>query len=201
GHRPQAIWKVHWTLVKVVYLLCRYWVIAVVPYLLWAFCTNHTIEECEKIYCIPIALAMWNQVTSEVILVIRTYAIFNHNNYILTLLVVALAGVVDCQLYVDTSEMLLLPFLQETGPCLPMSKPHLAHLLVVKAITIHRRSGGPSSQLIQTFLRKGVKSYVSSTASLIWNNLIFHRPRQFISAICIPLSVMLFPVLACRLVM
>ncbi|KAI0692256.1 hypothetical protein BC835DRAFT_1357845 [Cytidiella melzeri] len=25
--------------------------------------------------------------------------------------------------------MLLLPFLQETGPCLPMSKPHLAHLL------------------------------------------------------------------------
>ncbi|KAI0684127.1 hypothetical protein BC835DRAFT_1422565 [Cytidiella melzeri] len=127
--KPQAIWKAHWTLVKVAYLLCRYWVIAVVPYLLWAFCTNHTVEECEKIYCIPIALAMWNQVTSEVILVIQTYAIFNHNNYILTLLVVALAGMVDCQLYVDTSEMLLLPFLQETGPCLPMSKPHSAHLL------------------------------------------------------------------------
>ena len=27
-----------------------YWVIAVVPYLLWAFCTNHTREECEKIF-------------------------------------------------------------------------------------------------------------------------------------------------------
>ncbi|KAI0696271.1 hypothetical protein BC835DRAFT_1343083, partial [Cytidiella melzeri] len=25
--------------------------------------------------------------------------------------------------------MLPLPFLQETAPCLPMSKPHLAHLL------------------------------------------------------------------------
>ncbi|KAI0701516.1 hypothetical protein BC835DRAFT_1437284, partial [Cytidiella melzeri] len=124
---------------------------------------------------------------------------------------------VNCQLYVDTSEMLLLPFLQETGPCLPMSKPHLAHLLglfiapllydtiftvmtVVKAITIRRRSGGPSSQLIQTFLRKGVKGYVSSTASLVWNKLICHRPRQSISAICITLSFMLFTVLACRLV-
>ncbi|KAI0687163.1 hypothetical protein BC835DRAFT_1512788 [Cytidiella melzeri] len=123
------IWKTHWTPVKVAYLLCRYWVIAAVPYFLWAFCTNHTVEECEKIYRIPVALAMWNQVTSEVILVIRTYAFFNRNNYILTLLVVALAGVVAYQLYVDTSEMLLLPFLQETGPCLPMSKPHLAQLL------------------------------------------------------------------------
>ncbi|KAI0688788.1 hypothetical protein BC835DRAFT_1258152, partial [Cytidiella melzeri] len=207
----QFIWKAHWMPVKVAYLLCCYWVIAVILYLLWAFCTNHTVEECEKIYCILIALAMWNQVTSEVILVIRTYAIFNHNNYILTLLVVALAGVVDCQLYVDTSEMLLLPFLQETGPCLPMSKPHSVHLLgffvsavlvmtVVKAITICHRSGGPRSQLIQTFLCKGVKGYVSSTASLIWNKLICHRQRQSISAICIPLSVMLFLVLACRLV-
>ncbi|KAI0683981.1 hypothetical protein BC835DRAFT_1310783 [Cytidiella melzeri] len=82
-----------------------YWVIAVVPYLLWAFCTNHTIEECEKIYRIPVALAMWNQVTSEVILFVRTYAFFKRNNYILTLLVVALAGVVAYQLYVDTTSL------------------------------------------------------------------------------------------------
>ncbi|KAI0682458.1 hypothetical protein BC835DRAFT_1311509 [Cytidiella melzeri] len=72
-----------------------YWVIAVVPYLLWAFCTNHTAEECEKIY----------RVTSEVILVVQTYAFFNCNNYILTLLVVTLAGVVAYQLYVDTTSL------------------------------------------------------------------------------------------------
>ncbi|KAI0688136.1 hypothetical protein BC835DRAFT_333933 [Cytidiella melzeri] len=212
------IWKTHWTPVKVAYLLCRYWVIAVVPYLLWAFCTNHTVEECEKIYRIPVALAMWNQVTSEVILVIRTYAFFNRNNYILTLLVVALAGVVAYQLYVDTSEMLLLPFLQETGPCLPMSKPHSAHLLgffiapllydtivtvmtVVKAITIRRRSGGPSSQLIQTFLREGVFYYLMISIANLINGIFYLQPRQSISAICIPLSVMLSPVLACRLVL
>ena len=29
---------------------CSYWVMAVVPYLLYAFCTNHTEEECERIF-------------------------------------------------------------------------------------------------------------------------------------------------------
>ena len=119
-----------------------YWVIVVVPYLLFAFVTNHTQEVCEKIFkvnnhrrphaqtylCrfsqIPVALAMWNQVGSEcqslflyeiqiliqetitAVLLIRTYAFFNRNMYILVALVCALAGVVAYQLYVDASQMI-----------------------------------------------------------------------------------------------
>ena len=101
----------------------RYWVMAVVPYLLWAFCTNHTLEECLRIFrvcvipesCrslkltaslqIPVALAMWNQVGAEAILLIRTYAFFNRNIYILALLVSALGGVVAYQLFVAISRM------------------------------------------------------------------------------------------------
>lgn len=120
-----------------------YWVIAVVPYLLYAFVTNHTEAECQRIYKvskvhisrrlflkprhkIPVALAMWNQVGSEcpsfltvlpfphidfgpympAVLLIRTYAFFNRNNYLLAALVCALAGVVGYQLFVDTSEMM-----------------------------------------------------------------------------------------------
>lgn len=49
---------------------------------------------------------MWNQVSAEIILLIRTYAFFNRNVYILVVLVAALAGVVSYQLFVDTSEML-----------------------------------------------------------------------------------------------
>lgn len=65
--RCLQIWKTTWTPVKVAYLFCRcvkvvpsysddftssisYWVIVVVPYLLYAFVTNHTQEVCEKIY-------------------------------------------------------------------------------------------------------------------------------------------------------
>ena len=60
------IWKTSWTPVKVAYLFCRYvdsitsnatnlsirryWVITVVPYLLYAFVNNHTLETCQRIY-------------------------------------------------------------------------------------------------------------------------------------------------------
>jgi hypothetical protein len=54
----------------------------------------------------PVALAMWNQASAEVILLIRTYAFFNRSSYILVFLVSALAGMLAYQLYVATSQML-----------------------------------------------------------------------------------------------
>ncbi|EJF67084.1 hypothetical protein DICSQDRAFT_164921 [Dichomitus squalens LYAD-421 SS1] len=215
------IWKTSWTPVKVAYLFCRYWVLAVVPYLLYAFAVNHTEETCQRIFKIPVALAMWNQVAAESILLIRTYAFFNRNIYVLVLLVSALSGVVAYQLYVATSQMDLLPFMPPhaiMGPCFPMSKPHSAHLLgffiapllydtmvtfmtIGKAITIRRRNGGPSSRLIQTFLREGVFYYILISIANLVNGIFYLQPRQAISAICIPLSVMLSPVLACRLIL
>ena len=61
------IWKTHWTPVKVAYLFCRYvfnsscdatcgadaysyWVITVVPYLLYCFVVDHSLSTCRKIY-------------------------------------------------------------------------------------------------------------------------------------------------------
>lgn len=213
------IWKTRWTPVKIAYLFCRYWVIAVVPYLLFAFVANHTEEVCQKIFRIPVALAMWNQVGSESVLLIRTYAFFNRNNYLLVVLVCALSGVVAYQLYVDTSQMILLEFLYPPyGPCFPASKPHSAHLLgffiapllfdtivtamtVWKAFHIRVRNSGPSSKLIQTFLREGVFYYILISIANLINGIFYLQPRQAISALNIPLSVMMAPLLACRLIL
>ncbi|KAF8560075.1 hypothetical protein OG21DRAFT_1400902 [Imleria badia] len=213
------IWKTTWTPVKVAYLFCRYWVIVVVPYLLYAFVTNHTQEVCEKIYKIPVALAMWNQVGSESVLLIRTYAFFNRNVYLLLGLVCALAGVVAYQLYVDASQMILLTFVTPPyGPCFPASKPHSAHLLgffiapllfdtlvtamtVWKAFHIRIRNGGANSKLIQTFLREGVFYYILISIANLINGIFYLQPRQVISALNIPLSVMMAPLLACRLIL
>ncbi|KAI9512487.1 hypothetical protein F5148DRAFT_1162119 [Russula earlei] len=217
----QYIWKTSWTPVKVAYLFCRYWVISVVPYLLYAFVNNHSLETCQKIYKIPVALAMWNQVGSESVLLIRTYAFFNRNKWVLAGLLCALGGMVAYQLYVDTSQMLVLPFVTppfDRGPCFPRSKPHSAHLLgffiaplgfdtivtfmtVFKAFYVRRRNGGPSSHLIQTFLREGVFYYLLISIANLVNGIFYLQPRQAISAINIPLSVMLSPVLACRLIL
>ncbi|KAJ7610802.1 hypothetical protein FB45DRAFT_941665 [Roridomyces roridus] len=215
------VWKTHWTPVKVAYLFCRYWVIVVVPYLLYCFVVNHPLETCQKIYKIPVALALWNQVGSESVLLIRTYAFFNRNVYVLWFLLSAMAGVVAYQIYVDTSQMLLLPapfILTGNGPCFPMSKPHSAHLLgffiapllfdtvvtfmtVIKAFTIRRRNGGPNSRLVQTFLREGVFYYILISIANLINGIFYLQPRQVISAINIPLSVMMAPLLACRLIL
>ncbi|KDR85774.1 hypothetical protein GALMADRAFT_1325360 [Galerina marginata CBS 339.88] len=221
------VWRTHWTPVKMAYLFCRYWVIIVVPYLLYCFVVDHPKATCERIYKIPVALAMWNQVGSEcnrllaAVLLIRTYAFFSRNVYVLWFLLSALSGVVAYQLYVDTTQMLLLPFFKppfESGPCFPMSKPHSAHLLgffiapllfdtvvtsmtVWKAFNIRRRNGGPNSRLIQTFLREGVFYYILISIANLINGIFYLQPRQVISAINIPLSVMLGPVLACRLIL
>ncbi|KAF6766688.1 hypothetical protein DFP72DRAFT_997781 [Ephemerocybe angulata] len=215
------VWRTRWTPVKLAYLFCRYWVITVVPYLLYCFVVDHSRETCERIFRIPVALAMWNQVGSEFVLLIRTYAFFSRNVYVLWFLLSALSGVVAYQLYVDTTQMLLLPFFKppfDKGPCLPMSKPHSAHLLgffvapllfdtvvtlmtVWKAFHIRRRNGGPNSRLIQTFLREGVFYYILISIANLINGIFYLQPRQVISAINIPLSVMLGPVLACRLIL
>ncbi|TFK77396.1 hypothetical protein BDN72DRAFT_891140 [Pluteus cervinus] len=215
------VWRTHWTPVKVAYLFCRYWVITVVPYLLYCFVVNHSRATCEKIYKIPVGLAMWNQVGSQSVLLIRTYAFFNRNIYILWLLLSALSGVVAYQLYVDTTQMDLLPFFEppfDFGPCFPMSKPHSAHLLgffiapllfdtlvtfmtVLKAFNIRRKNGSPNSRLIQTFMREGIFYYILISIANLINGVFYLQPRQVISAINIPLSVMMGPVLACRLIL
>ncbi|KAJ3504709.1 hypothetical protein NLJ89_g7792 [Agrocybe chaxingu] len=215
------IWRTHWTPVKMAYLFCRYWVICVVPYLLYCFVVDHSLDTCKRIYKIPVALAMWNQVGSESVLLIRTFAFFSRNLFVLWFLIAALSGMVAYQLYVDTTQMLLLPFVKppfDRGPCFPMSKPHSAHLLgffiapllfdtvvtfmtIWKAFHIRRRNGGPNSRLIQTFLREGVFYYILISIANLINGVFYLQPRQVISAINIPLSVMLGPVLACRLIL
>ncbi|EPT01589.1 hypothetical protein FOMPIDRAFT_1029811 [Fomitopsis schrenkii] len=214
------VWKTSWTPVKVAYLFCRYWVLVTVPYLLWAFVTQHSLETCERIYRVPVLLAMWNQAAAEIILLIRTYAFFNRNKYTLAFLVSALGGVISFQLYVASSQMLLLPFVPPatSGPCFPRSRVGSADLLgffiaplafdtivtlmtVAKAVAMRRRSGGPNSRLIQTFLREGVFYYMLISVANLVNGIFYLQPRQVMSAICIPLSVMLAPVLACHLIL
>ncbi|KAJ3511005.1 hypothetical protein NMY22_g15794 [Coprinellus aureogranulatus] len=215
------VWRTRWTPVKLAYLFCRYWVITVVPYLLYCFVVDHSRETCERIFRIPVALAMWNQVGSEFVLLIRTYAFFSRNVYVLMLLLSALSGVVAYQLYVDTTQMLLLPFFKppfDKGPCLPMFQAPLrsfawllccpllfdtvvTFMTVWKAFHIRRRNGGPNSRLIQTFLREGVFYYILISIANLINGIFYLQPRQVISAINIPLSVMLGPVLACRLIL
>ncbi|KAJ2920501.1 hypothetical protein H1R20_g16593, partial [Candolleomyces eurysporus] len=144
---------------------------------------------------------MWNQVGSEFVLLIRTYAFFSRNVYVLCFLLSALGGVVAYQLYVDTTQMLLLPFFKPPFVAPLLFDTVVTFMTVWKAFHIRRRNGGPNSRLIQTFLREGVFYYILISIANLINGIFYLQPRQVISAINIPLSVMLGPVLACRLIL
>jgi len=55
--------------------------------------------------------------------------------------------------------------------------------------------------LFRLFLREGVFYYLLISIANLVNGIFYLQPRQAISAINIPLSVMLSPVLACRLIL
>ncbi|KAG5722307.1 hypothetical protein E4T56_gene17582, partial [Termitomyces sp. T112] len=74
-------------------------------------------------------------------------------------------------------------------------------MTVWKAFTIRRHNGGPNSRLIQTFLREGIFYYILISIANLINGIFYLQPRQEISAINIPLSVMMGPLLACRLIL
>ncbi|KAG6889993.1 hypothetical protein C0995_012953 [Termitomyces sp. Mi166 len=192
-----------------IYSFQSYWVITVVPYLLYCFVVDHPLATCKKIFRIPVALAMWNQVGSQSVLLIRTYAFFNRNVYILFFLIAALTW----DLVYQGPNLILLIFLVCCPKILPsalLKSIQIAPLLfdtvvtamtVWKAFTIRRHNGGPNSRLIQTFLREGIFYYILISIANLINGIFYLQPRQEISAINIPLSVMMGPVLACRLIL
>ncbi|KAG6841766.1 hypothetical protein C0991_007095 [Blastosporella zonata] len=135
------------------------------------------------------------------VLLIRTYAFFNRNVYILLSLLSALSGVIAYQLYVDATQMLVLPFARPPFIAPLLFDTVVTAMTVWKAFTIRRHNGGPNSRLIQTFLREGIFYYILISIANLINGIFYLQPRQVISAINIPLSVMMGPVLACRLIL
>ncbi|KLO07103.1 hypothetical protein SCHPADRAFT_665082 [Schizopora paradoxa] len=215
------IWKSNWTAAKYAYLFCRYWVIVVIPFILYCYIQDHSQERCLQLFRAPVALAMWNQAGAEVVLLLRTYAFFNRDRFLFAGLLAMLCGVFAYQLYVILHEMLLLPFVPPatTGPCLPMSKPHSAHILgfflaslafdasvttmtLVRAIMYRRgKLGGSGDRLVVTFLREGVFYFILISIANLINGVFYLQPKSDMSALNIPLTIMFSDVLACRMIL
>ncbi|KAG8895963.1 hypothetical protein FRB99_000239 [Tulasnella sp. 403] len=215
------IWKTRWSIIKCLYLLCRYWVILTMPYVLWVYIEDHSLNACNKLYRSPVAIAMWNQLWAEGVLLIRTYAFLGNKLPVLIGLVLALCAVVAYQLYVDITQMALLPFLDPSGgPCFPTVKfpgsPHimaffLAPLLYDTLVTcltlwraweLRKQTGGRSgSPLLKTFVQEGLYYFFLISAANLVNAIFYWQPKQVMSALLIPMSVMFPDVLACRMIL
>ncbi|KAG8934363.1 hypothetical protein FRC02_010108 [Tulasnella sp. 418] len=213
------IWKKRWSVVKVLYILCRYWVIIIMPYVLWVFIEDHSEEACFKLYRSPVALAMWNQLWSEGVLLIRTNAFLGNKIQVLIPLCLMLAGVVAYQLYVDISQMTLLPFINPpNGPCFPTVRyTGSAHVMgfflaplifdtILTVLTVwqgwqHWKQSKTGSPLLKSFLQDGIFYFFLISAANLVNAIFYFQPKQVMSALLIPMSVIFPDILACRMIL
>ncbi|KAG9044408.1 hypothetical protein FS837_008203 [Tulasnella sp. UAMH 9824] len=233
----RLIWQSKWSVIKVLYLLSRYWVLFIFPYVLWCYVENHSLDTCQKIYKSPVALAMWNQLWAEGVLLVRTFAFLGNKLSILIPLLFCLSCVVAYQVFVDNTQMTLLPFLDPAGgPCLPTVKyagsPHIMLFFVfpliydtlVTGLTLWRawhlrlQSGGTGSPLLKTFVSEGdyylvfkrpqtheidigLWYFVLISAANLCNAVFYWQPKQVMSALLIPFSVVLPNILVCRMIL
>ncbi|KAI0036362.1 hypothetical protein K488DRAFT_41313 [Vararia minispora EC-137] len=204
------IWKSPWTLVKGAYLFCRYWVLITIPQTIWAIAIGHSQETCQRIYKVAPALAI------TVILLLRTWAFFRRDMRVLIGLSLTLAGVLAYQLWVVAAvfqqirayscpafnRRVVLPFGPQTvrHRVAPLCFDTLVTVMIVIKSIVRRRHRGPSSRIIQVFIREGVFYYITISVANLVNGLAYVQPRKDLSGTMVPLVVMLGPVLACRLV-
>lgn len=123
---PVQIHKSPWSAVKVLYLLCRYWVIGGGPWVLWVFIGDHSEETCHKIYRSPQILAvstssdhpfahmpnfhcfplqMWNQIWAECVLIVRVYAFWGNSKPLLAVMCTLMLSMCTYQVWCTVKGM------------------------------------------------------------------------------------------------
>ncbi|KAG8999090.1 hypothetical protein FRB94_003336 [Tulasnella sp. JGI-2019a] len=119
----RLMWTTKPTPIQFIYFFCRYWPIASVPYALYAYTVDHSLETCQRIFRIPVAVATLNQIAAEMILVSRTIAFLGHPRWVMVLLPTCLVSILAYQFWVVFGPMILIPFLPPatSGPCFPMT--------------------------------------------------------------------------------
>ncbi|KAH7101656.1 hypothetical protein BKA62DRAFT_638478 [Auriculariales sp. MPI-PUGE-AT-0066] len=220
----RLIWKKNWTPVKAIYILCRYWPIATVPWTLYVYTINHPHDFCVKSYrSVPILMTP-NMVLAELVLLIRTYAFLGRKTWLLVTMLVALGGVFTYQIYVPLVRMDLLA-LGPPGvptPCFPVAQPGSQHvtgffiapllfdtavtgLTLYKAVTMRWNlpwsKKRESTSIVNTFINEGIFYFILITIANILNGAFYLQKKQVIQALNIPLSIMLPNILACRLIL
>ncbi|KAG8965586.1 hypothetical protein FRC03_000394 [Tulasnella sp. 419] len=126
----RLIWPIRWGPVKYLYLFCRYYPIITLPFTLFSYTRNHDLSFCTSTFRIPVALATWNQLGAEAILLARTAAFWCNRRWVVGLLLASLSTVIAYQIWVIFVPMKLLPFFIPPftkGPCLPFDEG--AHIM------------------------------------------------------------------------
>ncbi|KAH8992552.1 hypothetical protein EDB86DRAFT_1480174 [Lactarius hatsudake] len=99
------IYPAPWNAVKVAYLFCRYYPLAIAPFHLWGLVGDHEESVCETYYHVLYACAMPTLLSAQFILMLRTYAFSGRKTQVLVVLSIAYSGLAGVIIWVLSKEL------------------------------------------------------------------------------------------------
>jgi len=187
-HEIALIYPAPWNAVKIAYLFCRYYPLAVSPFHLWGFIGDHTEGVCNVSYHALYACMMPTTLSAQFILMLRSYAFTGRRRPILVALSISFFSLVGYVVWVISKQLSLtaLFMITERSGCFATSNQLgpgavqsigayqlgiisalttffdcLNVFLVIRHCIRQRSTLGP---LGQSFLKQGVLVYVIMTA-------------------------------------
>ncbi|EGG08809.1 uncharacterized protein MELLADRAFT_84363 [Melampsora larici-populina 98AG31] len=172
----RRIWKAPFSLIKVLYYCNRYYTLANLLLVLYGFYSSMTTAECSRFYKWEPGVASFTTIFAEAILVIRTYALWGKNKYILAGLLLGFTTECVVLLFAVT-QFQAVPTRDPTDPesrgaCIAGGGPgghdwSMAYwvspivmdtiMLILTSIrALQYRNRGVKSTVFQTFVRDGI---------------------------------------------
>jgi len=132
------IFPAPWNVVKVAYIFCRYYPLAIAPFHLWGLIGDHDQHLCESYYHVLYICAMPAILSSQFILMLRTYAFSGRKKYVLALLSIAFFGLAGVIIWVTSKELYLSPLFILVNPsgCFAVSDPPSPSELLATGVSI-----------------------------------------------------------------
>ncbi|KAF8166353.1 hypothetical protein K438DRAFT_1616988, partial [Mycena galopus ATCC 62051] len=211
------IWKSRagWSPIKVLYCLVRYYTLLV----LVGFFAHWSEASCARHVRILPGVAVLIDLSVELVLALRVYALYGCSKKIGAFLVVLIAGFLGVMIAVPILAFDYTRLPSWPGPCIVTGKPSIAGPkfiiafyaspmaldIVMTALTVykvmdHNRRGG-SSSLMNRMVRDGIFYFLAITSLNLLNVIFFIQPNELIQAINAPMSIQISSVLCCRLIL
>jgi len=184
----ELIYPAPWNAVKIAYLFCRYYPLAISPFHIWGFVGNHYGEVCEMYYHALYVCMMPTMLSAQFILMLRSYAFTGRRRLVLAALSISFFSLVGYVVWVMSKQLSLtaLFIIRERSGCFATTNQPGFHgavetigayqlglisvltaffdclnvFLVVRHCIVQRSTSGP---LGQSFLKQGVFVYVMMT--------------------------------------
>lgn len=217
----RRIYKAPMSLIKVLYYCNRYYTLANLVVVLYGFNSMMTETECQRFYKWEPGLASFTTIFAEAILVVRTYALWGKNKYILAVLLIGL--ITECfVLFFAVTQFHAVPTRDPTDPssrgaCIAGGGPgghdwSMAYwvspivmdtlmLILTSVRALQYRHRGVNSSIFSTFVKDGILYFVVVFGVNLINTIFYSLPSQALQAINSPMSLLMTSIMCSHIVL